>query len=167
MYSKGNTQGRSCVRLINVDTTLLTVLQDFDIGSSGFYYFYPALAIDSASRLNLTFGYSSQNDYPGLMFAIQDTSAGSNNVDPPQIFKTGAWYDSTQRYGDYFGSATDPSNPLYAWFAGELHSTRTSSWSTYVATTNPYAIPEFPYSAIILLISLFSMLLVFSKFSKQ
>ena len=163
----GDTQGRSCVRLIDVDTTSLTVLQDFDIGYNGFYYFYPALAIDSASRLNLAFGYSSQDDYPGLMFAIQDASAGSNSVGQPQIFKMGAWYDSTQRYGDYFGVATDPSNPLYVWLAGEYHSTKSYSWSTYVATTNPNAIPEFPYSVMILGVSMFS-LLVFSRIrSKQ
>lgn len=158
---QGDVQARSCVRLVELDTAGPTVLQDFDIGNAGLYYFYPALAVDSSSELNLAFGYSSSSDYPGLMFSVHDTSAGSNNIASPQIFKRGAWYDDTGRYGDYFGSSLDPSNPLYTWFAGEYHKDKSTSWSTYVATTNPYAIPEFPYSGVILGISMISLVVLF------
>jgi len=157
----GDTLARSCVRLIELDTAKPIVLQDFDIASNGFYYFYPALTVDSSSRLNLIFGYSSQSDYPGLMFAVQDSGVGTNSVTPPQIFRQGFWFDSTGRYGDYFGSSIDPSSPSYAWFAGEYHKARASSWSTFVATTNPDAIPEFPYSVAILGISMFSLIVLY------
>lgn len=157
---QGDVQARSCVRLVELDTAGPTVLQDFDIGNAGFYYFYPALAVDLSSKLNLEFGYSSPSDYPGLMFAVQDASAGSNGIVRPQIFKQGAWYDDIGRYGDYFGSSTDPSNSLYTWFAGEYHKDKSPFWSTYVATTNPYAIPEFPYSVAILGITIISFIVL-------
>ena len=157
----GDTLTRSCVRLIELDIATPAVLQDFDIGYNGIYYFYPALTVDSSSRLNLAFGYSSQHDYPGLMFAVQDTNIGSNGVTPPQVFRQGSWYDSSGRYGDYFGASIDPSSPSYAWFAGEYHKTISPSWSTFVATTNPDAIPEFPYSAMILAVSMFSLIALY------
>jgi hypothetical protein len=154
---QGDVQARSCVRLVELDTAGPTVIQDFDIGNAGFYYFYPALTVDLASGLNLALGYSSQSDYPGLMFATQDSSVGSNGIAKPEIFKQGAWYDSTGRYGDYFGASSDKS---YAWFAGEYHKDKSPLWSTYIATTNPDTIPEFPYSVVILGIAMFSFIIL-------
>ncbi len=159
---QGDSLTRSCVRLIEIDTVKSKVLQDFDIGYNGFYYFYPALTVDASSRLNIGFGYSSSSDYPGLMYAVQDMASGTDNIEKPQVFKQGLWYDSSERYGDYFGAAPDPSNELYAWFAGEYHRSASPYWSTYVATTNPQAIPEFPYSGPVLLMSVF-LLVIFAR----
>src|SRR3989449_9423745 len=70
----GDNQLRSCVRLIEVDTANGTVAQDFDIGFSGKYVFYPALRTDAGGNLVVVFGYSSANDYPETRVAVPGTS---------------------------------------------------------------------------------------------
>ncbi|MGE5599900.1 MAG: hypothetical protein ACM3UQ_00120, partial [Clostridiales bacterium] len=87
---------------------------------------------------------------PGLMYAVQGPGMGINTIEKPEIFKQGSWYDSSGRYGDYFGASSDPSNKSYAWFAGEYHDGISPSWSTFVGTTNPIVVPEFSYTVLIL-----------------
>src|SRR2546427_7475160 len=73
----GDNLVRSCVRLIEVDTANGTIAQDFDIGFSGKYVFYPALRTDAGGNLVVVFGYSSANDYPEIR------AAGRSVHDPP------------------------------------------------------------------------------------
>jgi len=66
--------------------------------------------------------------------------AGSplNTLDPRNDIKVGSaanpcsGSDSCNRYGDYFGAATDPSNPSIIWVAGQYHDSVT--WSTWIGT---------------------------------
>lgn len=142
----GDLQSRACVRLTELNTTTSSVLQDFDIAKPGFYFFYPSLSIDSNSALNVVFANSSANNYPSIMFTAQTLSDPANSVEPLQILKTGTaavTFLSSQtggiaRYGDYFGSGVDPSNPAHVWMAGEYGSTA-SLWATHIGNTN--AIP--------------------------
>ena len=85
-----DTQARSCVRLIQVNTTSGSVVQDFDLGSTGMYYLYPALRADSHGNLLAVFGYSSANDYPGLMAAGRVFGDPSGRLDPPAVIVAGA-----------------------------------------------------------------------------
>jgi hypothetical protein len=53
----GDSIPRSCLRLIQIVTSILTVYQDFDVGAVGTYFFYPALRIDSLGNLDVVFGF--------------------------------------------------------------------------------------------------------------
>ena len=66
----GDTTVRACIRLNQLDTTANTILQDFDKGDNGIYYFYPALRMDSGGNLDLIYGSSSANTFPS--FQLQD-----------------------------------------------------------------------------------------------
>src|SRR5213080_2228042 len=80
----GDNQVRSCVRLLEVDTANATIAQDFDIGISGKYVFYPALRTDADGNLVVVFGYSSANDYPELRVATLSVHDPPNTIGASQ-----------------------------------------------------------------------------------
>ncbi|HET7147915.1 MAG TPA: hypothetical protein VFI73_05385 [Candidatus Nitrosopolaris sp.] len=127
----GDVQTRSCARLIQVNTSTNSLSQDFDVGAKAAYYFYPALRMDSSMDLLVVFGASSSSIYPSI-FATGQAATGGLLDSSPLTLKTGTYPETTTRYGDYFGTAVDPTNPSLVWGAGEYHSS--SLWSTFIAT---------------------------------
>jgi hypothetical protein len=148
----GDNQMRACFRLTKLDTSTLSIIQQFDVGSQGQSFYYPALRLDALGNLDLIYGYSSSSlaggtdIYPSLAVTGQATSDPANTLATPQTLQTGSANDTTGRYGDYFGAALDPSNPSIVWVAGEYHTTATglryklfgpgsfSNWSTFIGS---------------------------------
>src|SRR3989475_644088 len=129
---------RSCVRLIEVDTANATIAQDFDIGISGKYLFYPALRTDAAGNLVVVFGHSSATEYPDMRVATRSVHDPPNTIGAPQVIRAGEGPEasgcpnnSVCRYGDYFGASQDPSDPGVVWVAGEYGTA--NGWATFIA----------------------------------
>lgn len=144
----GDTQTRSCVRLIEINTTAGAIAQDFDVGSAGTYYLYPALRADSQGDLLVVFGYSSSSVYPGLMAAGRVFGDAPGSLDPPNLIMAGGASETLQctticRYGDYFGASLDPSNASVIWAAGEFGSP--SGWRTRIFSGTVKAVLTFDY----------------------
>src|SRR2546427_755170 len=134
----GDNLVRSCVRLIEIDTANGTIAQDFDIGFSGKYVFYPALRTDAGGNLVVVFGYSSANDYPEIRAAGRSVHDPPNTIGASQIIRVGEGPEtsgcpnnSVCRYGDYFGASHDPSEPGIVWVAGEYGTA--AGWATFIA----------------------------------
>jgi hypothetical protein len=134
----GDNRVRSCVRLIEVDTANATIAQDFDVGISGKYLFYPALRTDADSNLVVVFGASSSTDYPEMRVATRSGHDPPNTIGAPQVIRAGEGPEasgcpnnSVCRYGDYFGASQDPSEPGIVWVAGEYGTT--TGWATFIA----------------------------------
>ncbi len=145
----GDNVARSCIRLVQIDTTTNQKLQDVNVADNGFYFFYPALRLDNQGDLELVFGYSSQTSfaccYPSIAVSAQGISDPIGTFVPPQVIITGSANDTSglhtrPRYGDYFGAAVDPSDPSTVWVAGEYHNIAAGDcwsgncWSTYVSS---------------------------------
>jgi len=129
----GDTQIRSCAHIAQIDTSSNTLTQNIELGSSGYYYFYPALSVDSLGNLVVIFGYSSSTSYPSLAVTKQATNDPVNTLESPVILASGTVADTSGRYGDYFGAASDPS-VAKVWVAGEYHTSAT--WSTFIGSTD-------------------------------
>src|SRR3989441_4369392 len=134
----GDNRVRSCVRLIEVDTANGTIVQDFDVGISGKYLFYPALRTDAAGNLVVVFGYSSATEYPETRVATRSVHDPPNTIGAAQVIRAGEGPEasgcpnnSVCRYGDYFGASQDPSDPGVVWVAGEYGTA--NGWSTFIA----------------------------------
>ncbi|MDE1862762.1 MAG: hypothetical protein KGI33_07610 [Thaumarchaeota archaeon] len=141
----GDLKARSCIRIVELDTATSKVVKDFDIGTAGFYYFYPALTLDGAGNLYVLFGYSSATAYPGLMLATQTPTTNPDSLASMQVIQAGAAPDTSGRYGDYFDVSRDPANMSDVFVAGEFHQTSSGSspWDTYVGETSYIGAPEF------------------------
>lgn len=150
----GDTHVRSCVRLVEINTTTGTVAQDFDVGSAGLYYLYPALRADAQGDLLVVFGYSSASVFPGLMAAGRVFGDAPGSLDPPQAIMAGTASETLQcstttgtcRYGDYFGAALDPSNASVVWAAGEFGSP--SGWRTQIFSGAVKAVLTLDYNIV-------------------
>jgi uncharacterized membrane protein len=129
----GDTQVRSCLRLTQIDTTATSVKQDFDFSTSGRYYFYPALRIDSTGSVDIIFGFSSSTIYPSLAITGQVLGDPVGSLAPPLTIVNGTAANTSGRYGDYFGAGIDPSDTSLTWVAGEYGSTTGGVWNTFIA----------------------------------
>src|SRR2546426_1500132 len=133
----GDNRVRSCVRLIEVDTVNASIAQDFDVGISGKYLFYPALRTDAESNLVVVFGDSSASDYPEMRVATRSVHDPPNTIGTPQVIRAGEGPEtsgcpnnSVCRYADYFGASQDPSDPGIVWVAGEYGTS--TGWATFI-----------------------------------
>jgi hypothetical protein len=126
----GDTKSRSCIRLVQIDTTTNSVLQDFDVGARASSLYYPAISIDKAGNLGIVFGYSSYSVYPSILVSTQLSNDNLGSIEDPQYLKIGTSNELSNRYGDYFAASFDPSGTSVIWVAGEYHSAAT--WSTYI-----------------------------------
>jgi hypothetical protein len=141
-FINGDTQSRSCIRIIEFDTNTSKVLLDFNIGHIGASLYYPALSIDkSGNNIGIIFGYSSSDIYPSLLIGA---GAAKNNIFNSlkyfQFLKNGTANSLAARYGDYFSATIDPSEPNSIWVAGQYYyhpsSSSASVWSTYIGKIN-------------------------------
>jgi len=129
----GDTNIRSCVHFIQINTDTPAVTQDFRLGAIGFYYFYPALSIDIFGGIGIVFGFSSAANFPSIAVTGQAFGDPPNTVEPPIPVRVGTSSVDTSRYGDYSGSGLDPSNPSVVWVASQYHA---SPWSTWIDSFN-------------------------------
>jgi hypothetical protein len=147
----GDTATRTCLRLVQATTSGATATraQDFDFSASGQYYFYPAVT-SYQGQLAVSFGRSSSSIYPSAMATGRASSDALNTLQTPAVIRAGTTADTSTRYGDYFGAATDPTPTTAStfWLAGEYRqSTTFQNWNTVIAQVAAFGAPAaFDYS---------------------
>src|SRR2546425_2727869 len=151
----GDTMGRACIRLTELDTTVPKVLQDFDFCTVGTNCYYGALRFDSQGSLALVYGFSTSNAFPSLAVTGQTVSDPVNTLRQPQTLVSGTATDTSGRYGDYFGASVDPVDQTLIWVNGEYHNNATGNcpgsgncWSTFIGrmrvSANDFSISNTP-----------------------
>ena len=147
----GDTEVRSCLRLIEVRTDTSSVRQDMSFGATGEYYSFPALRPDAAGNLHVVFTSSSANSFASVRVAGRLATDPLNTLRPSVGVRTGSGAETSAsgRMGDYAGAAVDPTVPVSVWVSGEyMGSTASAPWRTYIARLEfanpaPAARPDF------------------------
>lgn len=134
---EGDSQARSCLRLIEIDTSKTgsdAVIQDFNVGVNGSYLFFPALSVDNNGNLFVVYGISGKTIFPSLLVSHRLANDPPNTVEEPLTLQPGGGSDFSGRYGDYFAVAVDPTDPNVFWVAGEYtpQDQATTRWSTFI-----------------------------------
>ena len=139
----GDTQGRSCGRVAELDTAAGTVTWARDIGVAGAYVFFPSVRPDAAGNLVVVYGESSTTLAPEV--AVQARAVDGTWTAPVVVARSAAPYRG-RRYGDYFGAARDPGRPNVVWVAGETGPTAVDGrgWSTVVASVVVGSVAQAP-----------------------
>src|SRR3989475_891361 len=132
----GDTATRTCLRVVQATASGATATraQDFDFSASGQYYFYPAVS-SSQGQLVVSFGRSSSSIFPSAMATGRASTDPVNTLQAPAVIRAGTTADTSTRYGDYFGAATDPTPTASStfWVAGEYRkSTTFQNWNTVI-----------------------------------
>lgn len=132
---------RACLRLIRVSTSTNppVVLDDFDVGFPKRYVSFPALALDATGNLHFVFSMSSSKLYPSVVSSGVDVATGDLLPAVTLAAGTGPFdfngkSQRPNRWGDYSGASTDPSDPTVVWLAGEFSaaSTYEFNWGTAI-----------------------------------
>ncbi len=132
----GDTAVRPCPRLIQVSTAGPTVNQNFDLGSTGNDLYYPAVHVDSAGDMYVVYNISSTSQDVSVRLTGQPAGSAPQFVVPAQTIQAGqGLYTCANRWGDYSGSAIDPSNPSSVWLAAEYAgaSSTNCNWATFIS----------------------------------
>src|SRR6267143_960536 len=147
----GDTATRTCLRLVQATTSgaTATKAQDFDFAASGQYYFYPAVT-SFQGQVAVSFGRSSSSIFPSAMATGRASTDPLNTLQAPAVIKAGTTADTSTRYGDYFGAATDPTPTSSStfWVAGEYRADSTfQNWNTVIGQIGSFsASGTFDYS---------------------
>lgn len=133
----GDTTNRSCARMIELDATSGAVLQDFSIGASHKYLYYPAMRTDAKGDMAVVLGYSSSTEYPSVVATGQVYGDPANTWQPLVMVRAGTGPEDPSRlcstvcrFGDYFGAGLDPSDSTTVWLAAEFGTA--SGWGTSI-----------------------------------
>jgi hypothetical protein len=133
----GDNQQRSCIRIGQINTNAVAMVQNFDYSANGQFFFYPALTIDRSGNLALVYGYSDGSTrYPSLAVTEQAATDPANTLEAAQTLVAGSGIDNSNHYGDYFEAALDPSDTEVVWVAGEYHVGSSGTCKTPLGTFN-------------------------------
>src|SRR3989454_4491823 len=139
----GDSTTRTCLRLVQATTSgaTATKTQDFDFAASGKYYFYPAIT-SFQGQLAVSFGTSSSTVFPSAVATGRASSDPVNTLQAPVTVRAGSASDTTTRYGDYFGAATDPTPTAAStfWLESEYRKDSTfQNWNTVISQVGAFA----------------------------
>ena len=138
----GDTQSRSCIRIIEFDTSTSKVLLDFNIGHLGSSLYYPALSIDkSGDNMGIIIGYSSSNTYPSLL--VSSISIKNNIIFNSKVFSISKGRNCKfiiYKVWRLLFSSDGSTEPNSLWVAGQYYYYSSSSspllWSTHIGKIN-------------------------------
>lgn len=117
---------------INVATNAID--ESYELGAEGYYYIFPAIAVDQDDNVIITCSRSADDEYPGAYFL------GRRDSDPPGlsnsfVIQEGlasyvcSFCGTRNRWGDYLGAYIDFSSEDDFWMV-----------SQYAASQNTYAV---------------------------
>jgi hypothetical protein len=128
---------RACIRLIELDAINKQVLQDFNIGRTNSYLFFPSLSVSgNGSVVGIIYQSSNKTTYPSLWFSVHDKANGPHTVQQPIPLQIGPSPVGTDRKGDYQTAIADPYYRGHVWVVGEYHplpSLPPPNWDTVIA----------------------------------
>ncbi len=129
---QGDTELRSCARVIQIATATRSVDWDTDLGDAGSHLFFPAVRPDASGNLVIVYGESGAAVLPRLVVVGR---APDGSLTTAVVVAQSAGQHEGGRYGDYFGAARDPVHPELVWVAGEqgVDVPGARGWSTSLA----------------------------------
>lgn len=111
-------------------------------GGDGDFYSYPAVAVNGASQVAVSFQFAGENDFLGTAWAYRPTN--STSISATGVYGTGNCQlpnspRGVSRAGDYSGAQTTPDTLSTFWLAGELARQTGSSchWNTRMIELSP------------------------------
>ncbi|MFN4182360.1 MAG: choice-of-anchor D domain-containing protein, partial [bacterium] len=133
-WGSGN---RAAMVYYRIDTSNWNIVESRILGDADHWYYYPALTVDGSENIGMSFGRSSSSEYASAWYTFKLSS--ESEFQPASVLKEGAGYynptsSSTERWGDYYGSAIDPQNRI--WFFGE-YVRSPNVWGTWIGMLQP------------------------------
>jgi hypothetical protein len=144
--------GANCnIRLVGIDVAGVSAAWDYTYGLNGYYYYYPAISIDTGNNNHVVFSRSGSSEYAGIRYTGRQS--GDTPLESSELLMAGQGYyvnydgSGRNRWGDYNGIGIDPTVWGTSWIYSE-YATDSNTWGTRIGEVSyePYAmgtsIPE-------------------------
>ena len=146
-HSVGNSTNPdySSVKYVIYDLYGSSIYEQAELGAVGYYYIFPALAVDQDYNIAVTFSRSADDEYMGAYYSTKYFN-DPPGLSPSRSFAEGQGnyvitYSGTRnRWGDYMGIYLDPANNYDVWMHTEYVS-ETNEWSTQVGKIRMVPVP--------------------------
>lgn len=126
------------VNLLKIDLGTNTASDDITFGMDGFWYFYPALAVDSGHNTIVTYSRSGLTEYIGAYYSGRLSGdppgviIGSYTLAPGEANYVKDFGSGRNRWGDYMGAWVDPADDHTFWIFTEYAESPANTWGTWV-----------------------------------
>lgn len=115
------------IKYIKIDVSTNSIVESAELGANGYFYIYPAIAVDKEGNVAITCSRSADSEYIGSYFTTRRASdpAGLGNSQALQpglgnyIITFGG---DRNRWGDYLGAYLDPSDEHSFWMLSQFAS---------------------------------------------
>ncbi len=125
----------SAFKYYKLNVSSNTATQDITFGAPNFYYSYPAVSVDKHENVIVSFSRSATTEYIGAGYTTRTATDPQNYFNPSSLLQAGRGTyinsGSSNRWGDYMGSWTDPSNDEDFWIMTEFADLQ-NAWGTWV-----------------------------------
>ncbi len=145
VHSIRRSGGYSGIRYLRVSTVTGTVEEDGSLGADGYWYFYPAIAVDRHKNVAITYSRSGESEFIGAYMSWRLASDAPGALRPSVRLQAGngnyvkTFGSGRNRWGDYLGIALDPATMEDFWMYTE-YALGADLWGNWVhnARLTPY-----------------------------
>jgi hypothetical protein len=118
----------SSVKYFKIDVSNNTVVESAELGANGYYYIYPAIAVDKDGNVVINFSRSANTEYMGAYYASRRATdapglSGAFELQPGLGNYVKTFNGTRNRWGDYMGAFLDPADEYSFWMFTEYAST--------------------------------------------
>ena len=122
------------IKYVKIDVSTNSVVESAELGADGYYYFYPAIAVDADNNVGITCSRSGTDEYAGSFFMTRRASdpaglSGAYTLQEGLANYVCSFCGTRNRWGDYLGIHLDPADNYSMWMVSE-----------YAANSNTYAV---------------------------
>jgi len=135
----------SSLRYLRIDVPMAAVAEEVTFGAPGYWYLYPAIAVDRDGNAVLSFTRVGDSEYASACMTWH-RDGEVDSLEPSTVLQPG-WgpYDrpdagGENRWGDYNAAVIDPLEGRRFWLMGEYAGSPSNRWGTWIASTRvvPY-----------------------------
>ncbi len=133
--ASGSSNKYSSIRFLAIDVEGGGPVIDVSFGHEGFWYYYPAVAVDNNNNVMITYSRSGLTQYAGAYYTIfpfgSSVPIGSDEMQPGYGNYVKTFGGDRNRWGDYNGAWLDPSDGNNIWLYSEYAAAK-NTWGTWV-----------------------------------
>lgn len=128
----------SSIRYMKINTSTNATVEDVAMGASGFWHYYPSLAVDKDNNIAITYSRSGTTEYIGAFYTSRLNSdppglSGSKLIQAGKANYVKDFGGGRNRWGDYSGIWLDPSEQNNFWMLAEYAESPVNTWGAWVA----------------------------------
>ncbi len=129
----------SSVRYLKINTLNNQVLEDGAMGADGYWYYYPAIAVDKDENVAITFSRSGLNEYIGAYYTTRLSTMPAGDLSGSRLIMNGkgnyvkTFSSGRNRWGDYNGIWVDPADRNSIWLISQYAEKNVNTWASQIA----------------------------------